>query len=127
MGLKSAYCAAGAAAASAPPVDAPAFLSLAANWCFRSLRLRRTALGDASVQYWLTQSVLWPKIVELDLRNNRITDIGARALLGVMPPPDLTALLVGGNRIGDEMSDRLRDHFGDAVSFEEEEFGNGLR
>ena len=93
----------------------------------RSLNLRRTALGDDSVRHWLTRAPFWPNLVELDLRNNPVTDDGARALLDAPVPAELTALRLGGTRIGDSMCDRLRDHFGDAVSFEEEETGNGLR
>lgn len=93
----------------------------------RSLALRRTVLGDDSVRDWLMWSAFWPDAVEVDLRNNLITDDGAREMTRVPPPPELTALLLGGNRIGDETRERLRDHFGEAVSFDEEEGGNGLR
>jgi hypothetical protein len=35
--------------------------------------------------------------------------------------------LLGGNPISDGMADRLRGHFGECVSIEPGEIGNGLR
>ena len=57
----------------------------------------------------------WPNLVELDLRENRITDAGAKALLGADVPPDLAAVRLDGNLIGDGMGEELRRHFGGRV------------
>jgi Leucine-rich repeat (LRR) protein len=63
--------------------------------------------------------MFWPNLTELDLRGNRITDAGAKHLLAAPVPPDLTALLLGGNPISDDMRTKLRRHFGPAVLFDE--------
>lgn len=81
----------------------------------RSLAVRRTQLAADSLRVYLTRAAFWPNLVELDLRDNRITDAGAEHLLAAPLPPDLTALLLAGNPISDGMWDRLRGHFGDAL------------
>lgn len=93
----------------------------------RSLNLRRTLFPDATVGRWLTGAAFWPNLVELDLRDNHLTDAGAAALMDAPIPSDLTALWLGGNRISDPVADRLRDHFGKALSFDVGEIGPGLR
>ena len=81
----------------------------------RSLTLRRTQFRDVMIEPWTALAPFWPNLVELDLRDNRITDAGAKHLLEAPIPSDLTALLLDGNPIGDGMRDRLRGHFGDRV------------
>lgn len=104
---------------SYPATGGPALL--------KSLTLRKASLGDLSLERWLIRAAFWPKLVELDLRDNRITDDGARVLMCVPPPPDLTAIRLGGNRMSVKTSERLRDHFGNAAIFDVGEVGNGLR
>ena len=93
----------------------------------RALNLRRTRLGAGSVYYWLTRAGFWSNLVELDVRDNDLGDVGAKHLLEAPVPPDLTALWLGGNQVSDAAARRLRDHFGDALSFDVGEVGPGLR
>jgi hypothetical protein len=80
----------------------------------RSLSVRKCQLGDQALEV-LIRTRCWPTLVELDLRDNRLTDAGAAHLLAAPIPPDLTALALRGNSFGDEMGQRLRRHFGDRV------------
>jgi hypothetical protein len=81
----------------------------------RSLNLQRTRLGDDILESWLTKARFWPRLVELDLRDNHTSDAQAAFLLDAPIPPDLTALLLTGNSISDDMQARLREHFGERV------------
>jgi uncharacterized protein (TIGR02996 family) len=81
----------------------------------RSLRLQQVGAGDAAVRP-LVESRLWKNLVELDLRTNRITDAGAKALLDAPVPPELAALRLEENLFGDQMKAELRRHFGDRVT-----------
>jgi len=80
----------------------------------RSLNLSRCQLGDLAVRR-LVRAHFWPKLVELDLRDNPITDPGARHLLAADVPPDLTALLLDGARLGRDVRAALGRHFGAAA------------
>jgi uncharacterized protein (TIGR02996 family) len=81
----------------------------------RSLTLRRTLLGDEAVSGWLTRAAFWPNLVELDLRDNHLTAAAANHLLAAPVPPDLTALLLAGNPLGDEAVRKLRERFGERL------------
>jgi hypothetical protein len=83
-----------------------------------SFSLAKSNVGNPTVQT-LAMSQFWPTLTELDLRDNRITNAGAKHLLATPVPPDLTALLLGGNPISDDMRAKLRRHFGPAVLFDE--------
>ncbi len=81
----------------------------------RSLKLRRVGLTDGPLADWLTRTQFWPYLVELDLRDNHLTAAGANHLLAAPTPPDLTALLLAGNPLGDEATGKLREHFGERL------------
>jgi uncharacterized protein (TIGR02996 family) len=81
----------------------------------RSLNLQRTMLRDETLYDWLTRSAFWPNLVELDLRDNQITAVGVNHLTAVPAPPELTAVLLGGNPLSDAAAGKLRDHFGERV------------
>jgi hypothetical protein len=81
------------------------------------LNLSKCRLGNPGVRH-LTQATFWPNLVELDLRGNKITDVGAKHLLGAEVPSDLTALLIDGTDLGVKNRAALRRKFGDAVIFE---------
>jgi uncharacterized protein (TIGR02996 family) len=85
----------------------------------RSLRLARCGYGDQSVE-WLTQVEAWANLVELDLRRNFISNVGARLLRKAPMPPDLTALLMSPERIGTNFQTALRWHFGERLILAEE-------
>lgn len=57
----------------------------------------------------------WTNLVELDLRDNPLTDVAARHLLGAPPPANLTALLLNQTLISADMMQALQQHFGDDV------------
>jgi uncharacterized protein (TIGR02996 family) len=78
------------------------------------VRLGRCAVYDSSLGV-LIRCRFWPNLVELDLRDNRITNAGAAHLLAAPVPADLTALLLDGNPISDGMWTRLCDHFGERL------------
>ena len=82
----------------------------------RSLDLSRCRLGDAAVRH-LTKATFWPNLVELDLRGNPVSAVGAGYLLKADVPPDLTALLLDPDPLGPKAAGRLRGHFGDRVVF----------
>jgi hypothetical protein len=65
----------------------------------------------------------WPGLVELDLRDNAISDPGARQFLAADRPPGLTALRLGGNPIPDDTRAELRAAFGDVVDFADSRAG----
>jgi uncharacterized protein (TIGR02996 family) len=81
----------------------------------RSLNLRRTILRSEALSDWLTRAAFWPNLVELDLRDNYVTAVGANHLIAAPVPADLTALLLAGNPLGDEAARKLREHFGERV------------
>jgi uncharacterized protein (TIGR02996 family) len=83
----------------------------------RSLAVRRCRFGDRAVR-WLTRARFWPGLVELDLRENPITDPGARLLLRPGPPADLTALLLDGSRLSADTRSALRRHYEDRLILE---------
>jgi hypothetical protein len=80
----------------------------------RAVALRKCMLGDASIGL-ISRARFWPNLVELDLRENRVTDTGAESLLAAPVPADLTGLLLDGNRISAGMAARLREKYGEAV------------
>ncbi len=83
----------------------------------RSLGLRRTTLGSRWATELLTGPPVWPNLVELDLRDNRMTDVGVGPLLAALVPPDLTALLLDDRNLTSGTRAALREKFGDAVIF----------
>ncbi|HJZ53423.1 MAG TPA: hypothetical protein VKE74_00605, partial [Gemmataceae bacterium] len=83
----------------------------------RALNLSRCRIGDKGVRH-LTGAKFWPKLVELDLRENPITWRAVAHLLLAPVPADLTALLLDGSEIGVDSRAALRQKFGDAVIFE---------
>jgi hypothetical protein len=82
----------------------------------RSFCFRRTGLSDRAATE-LTQMWFWSDLVELDLRDNGISNRGVLDLLDAPRPRELTALLLDGNPITSHMADRLRGHYGKCVSF----------
>jgi uncharacterized protein (TIGR02996 family) len=82
----------------------------------RSLGLRRCRVGEREL-YHLARAKFWPNLVELDLRDNPIPSAGVRHLLDAPVPPDLTALVLDGHRLGGEARRDLLRKFGDAVVF----------
>ncbi|MFO0849334.1 MAG: TIGR02996 domain-containing protein [Gemmataceae bacterium] len=81
----------------------------------RSLKLWRCGIGDGGLAE-LVRSPVWPGLVELDLRQNGLTDAGGRSLVAA-GGPQLASLRLGGNPIGDGVKANLRATFGDAVDF----------
>jgi uncharacterized protein (TIGR02996 family) len=84
----------------------------------RSLDLTMCRLGEGEL-YHLARARFWPNLVELDLRDNPVTDRAARHLLAAPVPADLTALLLNGHRLSVAARADLRRHFGDRVIMEE--------
>ena len=76
-----------------------------------SVRLRGTRFDDAGVSE-LVKAPFWSNLVELDLRDNPLTDGAARHLLGAPPPANLTALLLNQTLISADMVQALQQHFG---------------
>jgi uncharacterized protein (TIGR02996 family) len=98
------------------PMDEQSLLRFDARFRkLRSLNLRQTGLSDGRLQTGLTEARFWPKLVELDLRDNQLTDASVRHFLAAPVPPDLVALLLTGNPISDDMRARLREYFGARV------------
>lgn len=96
---------------------APAARALAASDPLagvRVLRLVGCQIGDRAVRH-LTRARFWPTIVELDLSDNPISDPGAGHLLAADLPPDLTAILLNGRRLGGDTRTKLRKRFGERV------------
>jgi uncharacterized protein (TIGR02996 family) len=85
----------------------------------RALRLRQCALGDLDVRR-IARVTFWPNLVELDLRDNPVTDPGAKSLLAAPVPPDLTALVLSARHLGGPTRAALARHYGERVVFEEE-------
>lgn len=96
------------------------FRDQSAGQNLRSLSLRNAVISEPFLESLiLPKRPFWNNLAELDLRANRITDIGASHLLDAEVPPEMTALLLAGNPISEEMRGKLRRHFGPAVLFDE--------
>jgi uncharacterized protein (TIGR02996 family) len=83
----------------------------------RSLDLTMCRLGEGDL-YHLARAKFWPNLVELDLRDNPVTDRAARHLLAAPVPADLTTLLLDGYRLSVAARADLRRHFSDRVILE---------
>jgi uncharacterized protein (TIGR02996 family) len=88
----------------------------------RSVSLRQCQVTNGIIAD-LVCSPGWPGLVELDLRDNAISDPGARQFLAADRPPGLTALRLGGNPIPDDTRAELRAAFGDVVDFADSRAG----
>ena len=82
----------------------------------RSLNVSRCQIGEREL-YHLTRAKFWENLVELDLRDNPIPSAGVRHLLDAPVPPDLTALVLSGERIWSDSRDELRKRYGERVVF----------
>jgi hypothetical protein len=82
----------------------------------RSLNLGQCQIGERELHH-LTRAKFWEHLVELDLRDNPIPAKGVRRLLDAPVPPDLTALVLTGERIGSDSRDELRKRYGERVVF----------
>jgi len=82
----------------------------------RSLGLANTQCDNAAVRY-LTRGGVWPNLVEVDLRNNPISDTGAKHLLSAPPAPELTSLMLPTRNLTDDMKGELVARFGEVVSW----------
>lgn len=80
----------------------------------KSINLSRNQLADP-IFFWSADC--WSDLVEIDLRNNALTDHAVLSLLHAPPPEKLIALRLDGNPISGTMARRLQDHFGDTVLF----------
>lgn len=99
------------------PVDPEAMRALARSprlAGLRSLDVRRCRLRAAEL-YHLAHAAFWPNLVELDLRDNPLTDESVRHLLDVVPPADLTAVLLDGRGLGESVRAALRRHYGERL------------
>jgi uncharacterized protein (TIGR02996 family) len=82
----------------------------------RSLGLANTQCDNAAVRY-LTRRGVWPNLVEVDLRNNPISDTGAKHLLSAPPAPELTSLMLPTRNLTDDMKGELVARFGEVVAW----------
>ena len=80
----------------------------------RSFRLQRGGLENDSMKA-LTQGKFWPNLVELDLRDNQLSDVAVRHLLDAPVPPDLTAILLTGRWLIPRDVESVRLHFGERL------------
>lgn len=99
------------------PLDPEAMRALARSprlAGLRALEVRRCRLRAAEL-YHLARAAFWPNLVELDLRENPLTDESVRHLLGVVPPADLTALLLDGRGLSESVRAALRRHYGERL------------
>ena len=80
------------------------------------MRCAASGVGQREL-YHLARAKFWPNLVELDLRDNPIPSAGVRHLLDAPVPPDLTALVLDGHRLGGDVRKELLRKFGDAVVF----------
>lgn len=83
----------------------------------RSLELARCGIDDASVRY-LTSARFWPKLVELNLRDNPISEAGIRHLLDAPVPADLVALVLTESRVESGLRTELSRKYGPRVVFD---------
>lgn len=77
----------------------------------RSLRLRRAGLDNESAAR-LTLARFWDRLVELDLGQNWLSDLGAKALTTAERPPELTAIRLDGNSFLTATQTALEMRFG---------------
>lgn len=84
----------------------------------RSLGLHQVGADDRAVAE-LTRGRCWATLVELDLRQNPITEAGAGAVLAAPVPPDFQVLRLDGHLVGDRTREDLRRHLGDRILFGE--------
>jgi uncharacterized protein (TIGR02996 family) len=85
----------------------------------RALGLRGLSPDDGFFAQLVT-APFWNNLVELDLRDNQLTDQAARYLLAVAPPPELTTLdLRLNDTIGNEQRNQLREHYGHSLLLSE--------
>jgi len=82
----------------------------------RSVTLRQCRIGDKGMRH-ITRAKFWRNLVELDLRDNPISVGGIRHLLDAPVPPDLTALVLSINQLGNASRSELRRKYGEAVVF----------
>ncbi len=98
-----------------PRPDGVKLLSASRNLSgVRSLILNRCRLGEKSIRH-LTRSKFWQNLVELDLRDNPINLTGFRYLMDAPVPPDLTALVLNEDRMGQEVRIGLKKKFGERL------------
>jgi hypothetical protein len=81
----------------------------------RALDLSYCRTGDKELRH-LTRAKFWPNLVELDLRGNSFSPVGARVLLDAPRPPHLAALVLDGNELVGPTRAALVRHFGDALA-----------
>jgi uncharacterized protein (TIGR02996 family) len=82
----------------------------------RSLKLNRCRIGERELLH-ITRAKFWSNLVELDLRYNPIPPAGVKHLLDAAVAPDLTALVLDGEQLGEEARKELRRKYGEAVVF----------
>lgn len=85
----------------------------------RSLSLRGLSPDDGFFAQLVT-APFWMNLVELDLRDNQLSDQAARYLLAATPPAELTTLDLRLNEtISDDLRNQLREHFGHSLLLSE--------
>jgi uncharacterized protein (TIGR02996 family) len=85
----------------------------AASLVLRNCRLRGADIGE------VIQRPGWADTVEFDFRGNGYANDAAGRLLSVPPPKSLAALALPGRGLSARTRGKLRDHFNDAVRFDD--------